>query len=267
LGGGVGIGGAEDLVGLTDLVGGSGAGGAEDLVGLEQLGGPAAGGLEDLVGSGDQTAPGGVALGGVEDLAVGIPTAVQFAAGGDDVNGSTTASLTGRPTAGNILVLIVASQNAVTVDGTWTLLNSSTVGGIGSVYIWSKISTGSDQTTVYTHTAATQSTWAMGEFTRGGLANTLDQIASDAALSVPCDTGATPITTQATELCIGAIMALPRVVPTIGPTAPWQSPIGWFGFDGFLAGYLITTGTGAQEMQSSWITAAQNWVGIIATIK
>lgn len=147
----------------------------------------------------------------------------QFATYGSVVDNTThTITYTQTPVSGNLLVLVVNADAAITTPSGWTKNVTRTNGKETSMY--SKVA-GSSEPTNVTVTIGAATTCAMVAFEFTGRSGNLDQVVAVNGSPPTNDMfiGTTPTTTQSNEIVIAAFGAGNNTGQTLGPFISWTN--------------------------------------------
>jgi hypothetical protein len=202
----------------------------------------------------------------------------QYADTGAGTAATQAVTLPGAAAAGNLLVAVGASDATIATPAGFTLVASAV--NASALYIWAKVAAGGETGVTLTPSVTDTCCVALLEYS-GMAASPIDQVATASNTGTtagPVTAGATPTTTQASELVIAAVNPASFVAAS-GPTAPsWSG-----GFTTRLTGAttfgttaqnqalfvaeLVVSSIGAQSTSVSWTNSANAWGAVVATFK
>ncbi len=192
--------------------------------------------------------------------------------------GTITVTLAAAAAAGNNLIASVGTDDeTVTVTSitgggvTWRRIRQTTGNGTGksTAEIWSGEASSGAGTTILVGMSVASAEKIANVSEWSGLITVTpeDQTGGTNGSSVSPSSGTTPTTTQANELCIGAVATHGTATPSAGPTNSFTNfTSGTIGSTlQLLSAYRVVSATGSYS--TGWTMATNTWAGAIATFK
>lgn len=216
-------------------------------------------------------------------MAIGIPSSLGSAT---ENSGDTNVALTlaAGVTIGNLIVIACLADEERTLSSvadsqshTWTIdkqvtntVDADTTGrsiAIASTVCTATMTTADTITVTHSGAGGTIKTLAAVKVTGSWDSGRVDQVSSNTGATAAWSSGATPATTVADELVIGAASMTDAAPRTSAPDGSYSELFDRWDTDaGLTMVYLIVSGTGAQTASGVW-SAADQWAAAAVTYK